>query len=109
MEDPAGYFEQYGTNIKPGKIELRESGEVKEDPTATKLFPEWSSSDGRTLRAVGKSVNTKKSQVKESGDPFFEYSVMQHIHSLGLPTAIPIARAQHNGTHLIVMEQVPGY
>ena len=106
--DPFCYFETHGRNIKSGEVEHDEEGLVKEDPTATKDLPVWKDLSGKELRVVGKKVNTVKSQVGKSGDPFYEYSIMEIAKEFDLPAPTPIAKAEHDDQHLIVMENVEG-
>ena len=46
LDDPAGYFEREGRNIKTGEIKYDESGAVREDPTAVKDLPIWKNTEG---------------------------------------------------------------
>ncbi|MST04376.1 MAG: hypothetical protein EXS49_02315 [Candidatus Pacebacteria bacterium] len=96
-------------NIKPGEIEHDHAGVVKEDPTAVKELPIWTDEAGVELAVVGKRVNTIKSQVRKSGDPFYEYKIMQLVNEIGLPAPKPIAKAEQSGSHLIVMEKALGF
>ncbi len=106
--DPFGYFEREGRNIKSGEIQYDEQGVVKEDPTCTKDLPVWRNSEGLELQTVGKKVNTEKSQVGKSGDPFYEYSIMEIAREFGLPAPIPVAKIKRNNEHLIVMQKILG-
>ncbi len=108
-KDPIKYFEEKGVNIKSGDIKQDESGRVREDPTAVKDLPVWRNQDGLELHTVGKRVNTAKGNVGESGDPFYEYKVMEVIQELGLPCPRPVSKVEQGGNHLIVMERVPGF
>ncbi|MDP3958037.1 MAG: hypothetical protein Q8Q36_01070 [bacterium] len=107
-ENPIDYFEKHGSNIKSGKITYKDSGEIEEDPTAVKDFPVWKNDAGEELFAVGKKVNLSKSQIEKSNDPFYEYRVMRIAQEFNLPGARPIAKAEKDGTHLIVMEKIRG-
>lgn len=106
--DPLGYFESQGRNIKSGEIKRGETGRVREDPTAVKELPTWSDSQGNQLHAIGKRVNMEKGKIGESGDPFYEYRIMEIVRDAGLPTPRPIAKAEQSGAHLIVMEKARG-
>lgn len=105
---PIKYFEEKGINIKSGEIKRDETGRVREDPTAVKDFPVWRNSEGSELYTVGKRVNTEEAKVGLSGDPFYEYKIMEIAQELGLPAPRPVAKAQEAGGHLIVMERVNG-
>ncbi len=107
-QDPLGYFESKGKNIKSGEIKRDETGRVREDPTAVKELPVWKNADNTELRAIGKKVNIEKGKVGESGDPFYEYRIMEIVSEAGLPTPRPIAKVEQSGAHLIVMEKVQG-
>lgn len=106
--DPIGYFESQGKNIKSGEIKRDETGRVREDPTAVKELPVWTNTDGNELHTIGKRVNVQKGKVGESGDPFYEYLVMELVSEAGLPTPRPVAKVEQSGAHLIVMEKVRG-
>jgi len=109
IDDPLGYFEERGANIKSGELKVDEEGRVREDPTATKDLPVWENDEGEEIKTVAKRVNVIKSEVGKSGDPFYEYDVMRRVLEMGLPAARPIARVEQGGTHLIVMERVSGF
>ncbi len=106
--DPVGYFEREGQNIKTGKIKTDEAGRVREDTTAVKDLPIWRDDHGVELQTVGRRVDITKGAVGESGDPFYEYKILQRLHGMGLPAARPIAKAEQGGVHIIVMERIPG-
>lgn len=108
MVDPFGYFERKGVNIKQGDIKKDETGRVREDPTAVRDLPPWHNKDGVRLHIVGKRVNVRKGFVGESGDPFYEYKILERLHELHLPAARPVAKAERDGNHLIVMSRIPG-
>lgn len=108
LDDPSGYFEREGKNIKTGEIKYDEAGAIREDPTAVKDLPVWSNAEGAEIETVGRRVNTKKGIVGESGDPFYEYKILEQLAQMGLPAAKPIAKAEQAGTHVIVMERIPG-
>ncbi len=107
-ENPLGYFESRGRNIKPGQTRRDEFGAIREDPTAVKELPTWVGPDGRELQTVGKRVNVEKGMIGKSRDPFYEYGIMEVVSGLGLPTPKPVAKAEQQGAHLIVMEKVEG-
>ncbi|WKZ27091.1 MAG: hypothetical protein QY311_03105 [Candidatus Paceibacterota bacterium] len=106
--DPLKYFEEKGTNIKPGETKYDETGRVREDPTAVKDLPVWKNKEGVELHTVGKRVNKEKGKIGEIRDPFYEYKVMEIIQELGLPCPRPVARVEQGGNNLIVMERVHG-
>lgn len=108
LDDPVGYFEREGKNIKTGETKYDEAGRVREDPTAVKDLPVWKNEDGTELHTVGRRVNTDKGAVGESGDPFHEYKILERLAQIGLPAARPIAKAEQANTHIIVMERIPG-
>jgi len=105
---PIKYFEEKGTNIKSGETKRDEAGRVREDPTAVKDFPVWKNTEGAELYTVGKRVNTGKAKVGLSGDPFYEYRIMEIAQELGLPAPRPVAKVEEGGSHLIVMGRVNG-
>lgn len=107
-QNPLGYFESQGKNIKSGEVKRDETGRVREDPTAVKELPMWADGNGNELHTIGKRVNIEKGKVGESGDPFYEYRVMKIVSEAGLPTPRPIAKVEQSGAHLIVMEKVQG-
>ncbi len=108
LDDPAGYFEREGKNIKSGEIKYDEGGTVREDPTAVKDLPVWKNGEGAEIQTVGKRVNVGKGAVGESGDPFHEYKILERLAEMGLPAAKPIAKVEQGNTHIIVMERIPG-
>ncbi|HVV15226.1 MAG TPA: hypothetical protein VHD55_02420 [Candidatus Paceibacterota bacterium] len=108
LNDPVGYFERGGKNIKTGEVKYDEAGALREDPTAVKDLPVWTNSNGIEILTVGRRVNTIKGAVGESGDPFYEYKILEKLMEIGLPAARPIAKAEQGGTHIIVMERIPG-
>jgi len=105
--DPIKYFKSEGENIKEGDTKIDEDGRVREDPEAVKVLPNWKTKNN-DYKVIGKLVNTEKGQIKKSGNPIHEFSVLSRIHELGLPGARPIARAEHNGEHLLIMEKLKG-
>jgi len=107
-DDPMGYFEQQGVNIKPGEAKYDEGGQLREDPTAVKELPEWEGEEGDRVRPIGKRVNVAKGEVGTSGDPFYEYRIIREVRRRGLPAPRPLAAAKQGDNHLIVMERVPG-
>ena len=108
LDDPRGYFEREGKNIKDGEIKVDEQGRVREDPTAVKDFPVWKREDDQELLTVARRVNAVKGEVGNSGDPFYEYGILEKLQRMGLPAARPVAKAEQAGTHIIVMERIPG-
>lgn len=108
LDDPAEYFEREGNNIKTGEVKYDETGRVREDPTAVKDLPIWKNTEGVEIQTVGRRVNTAKGTVGESGDPFYEYKILERLAQMGLPAARPIAKAEQANTHIIVMERIPG-
>lgn len=107
-DDPFEYFRKMGRNIKSGEVIYDEVGGVKEDPTATKDLPVWQNQQGEQLHTVSKKVNTLKSQVEKSGDPFYEYSIMEIAREFDLPAPIPVAKVKRDNEHLIVMKKIEG-
>ncbi len=108
LDDPVGYFEREGKNIKTGEIKYDESGIIREDPTAVKDLPIWKNAEGIEIQTVGKRVNTAKGAVGESNDPFYEYKILELLAQMGLPAAKPIAMAEQANIHIMVMEHIPG-
>lgn len=107
-DDPIRYFEHLGTNVKSGEIEMDATGRVKEDPRAVRDFPVWFTEEAE-LAVVGKRVNVEKAEIGKSGDPFYEFGIMKKVRAVGLPASNPIAKAEHGGTHLVIMERIPGF
>jgi hypothetical protein len=108
LEDPVGYFEREGENIKSGGVRFKKDGSISEDPTATKWLPTWHNENGNELRVVAKRVNVEKSEIGRASDPFYEFHVMEEVRKRGLPTVAPIAKIEQGDTHLVVMEQASG-
>ncbi len=108
INDPVGYFEREGKNIKSGEIKYDEDGGIKEDPTAVKDLPEWHNAQDEQLHTVGKRVNVEKGEIGKSGDPFYEYKILETIRDINLPAPRPVAKAEQDETHLIVMERATG-
>ena len=108
VENPLLYFESNGVPIKSGEPKIDQNGIVREDPTTVRDFPVWTNSDRKEVRTVGKKVNVAKGKVSESGDPFYEYKILQLLAKMGLPAAKPVAKTKQNGTCLIVMERILG-
>jgi len=106
--NPTLYFKEKGINIKSGEKKFKEDGTISEDPDAVKEFPLWENNQGEVVSVVGKMVNTVKSHVGKSGNPFYEYEIMELIKEMGLPCANPIAKVEQNGEYLFIMEKVPG-
>lgn len=108
LDDPTGYFEREGKNIKTGEKKIDEAGVVREDPTIVKDFPVWRNPKGVEIQTVGRRVNITKGAVGESGDPFHEYRILEKLARMGLRAAKPVAKAEQAGTYIIVMERIPG-
>lgn len=109
IDNPIEYFEQEGRNIKKGEIIRDEGGVIHEDPTAVKDLPTWKNEAGIEIQIVGKRVNADKGAVRDSGDPFHEYKILEQLAEIGLPAAKPIAKVEQAGVHIIVMERLPGF
>lgn len=107
-DDPVGYFEETGRNIKPGDMKKDETGKVRDDPSAVKEFPAWKDVMGNELNVVGKKINVTKGEVGKSGDPFYEYKVLEIVHELGLPAQSPVAKVESGNSHFIFTEKVKG-
>lgn len=108
LDNPVGYFERYGKNIKEGEVVVDKTGRVREDPTAVKDLPVWENSKGEQIVCVGKRVNILKGNVIKSGDPFYEYEILKILYEEGLPGARPIVKVKQGESHIIVMERIPG-
>ena len=108
LNNPVEYFEREGKNIKTGEIKYDDLGAIREDPTAVKDLPVWKNVEGEEIQAVGRRVNTAKGDIGKSGDPFYEYKILERLAQMGLPAAKPIAKAEQSGIHVIVMERIPG-
>ena len=106
--DPDGYFESKGVNIKKGEKKIDETGRVREDPTAVKDLPNWKNKEGQELAVVGKRIDITKGKTGESGDPFYEYKILEKLAQMGLPAARPIAKVEQADKKIIVMERIPG-
>ena len=107
-DDPIGYFEKEGRNVKSGEIKYDEIGKIREDPTAVKDLSPWRDQEGKELATVARRVNIEKGEVGKSGDPFYEYGILELVRELGLPAANPVAKAEFGRSHLIVMKKIPG-
>lgn len=107
-QDPNGYFETKGKNIKPGEIKRDGAGKIEEDPTAVKELPVWRDSEGNELTVIGKRVNPNKGSVRDSGDPSYESKVIKELASAGLPSAKLVAESEQEGTFLSFTERVKG-
>lgn len=106
---PLQYFREHGLNIKPGETEYKEDGRISEDPTAVKCLPVWHDRQGNPIRVIAKKINTVKSQIGKSGNPWHEVDVMKRVAEAGLPVARLLAVAEENGEHLFVTERVAGF
>ena len=60
-----------------GEIKYDETGRIREDPTAVKDLPIWKNTEGVEIQTVGRRVNATKGVVRESGDPFYEYKILE--------------------------------
>lgn len=107
-DDPIGYFEREGKNVKTGEIKYDETGRVREDPTAVKDLPVWHGLEGNELNTVARRVNIEKGEIGKSGDPFYEYKVLELLRELRLPAAKPVAKVEQKNNRLIVMEKIIG-
>lgn len=107
-DDPVGYFEREGKNVKTGEIKYDKTGRVREDPTAVKDLPVWHDQAGNELHTVARRVNIEKGEIGKSGDPFYEYKILELLRDLRLPAAKPFAKAEQRSSHLIVMEKISG-
>lgn len=108
LEQPFEYFEAHGKNIRDGEIKIDPDGRVRDDPSAVKEMPTWSTSAGQELHTIGKKVNPEKAEIKKSSDPFYEYHIMEIVHELGLPAPHPILKAEQAGKYLFLVEKIPG-
>lgn len=106
--DPVGYFEREGKNVKTGEIKYDETGRVREGPTSVKDLPMRHDQEGNELDTVARRVNIEKGEIGKSQDPFYEYKVLELLQELRLPAAKPVAKAEQENNHLIVMEKIPG-
>jgi len=107
-KNPIGYFETKGINIKTGEIKRDDIGVVKEDPSAVKELPMWVDKNRKELQVIGKRVNIEKGKVGESGNPFYEYKMIETVRSIGLPAPKLIAKAEQQEARLILMEKIIG-
>lgn len=108
IDDPVGYFEHTGKNIKTGEKKIDETGRVREDPTAVKDLPVWKNNQGQEILTVGRRVNIIKGKVGESGDPFYEYEVLKKLARMKLHVARPVAKIEQAGIYIIITERIPG-
>ena len=108
VADPMQYFHEHGSAIQAGDVTFDEAGRITDDPTAVADFPVWRSRGGEEIRVVCKRVNRDKSGVRRSGDPFYEYRVLQLVRELGFVTARPLARFRQGSDYFIVTEKVEG-
>ncbi|MFA6445952.1 MAG: hypothetical protein WCW14_01740 [Candidatus Paceibacterota bacterium] len=108
IDDPVGYFERFGENIKKGNRKIDDKGVIRDDPTAVKDLPVWRNQEGLEKHVVGKLVNIDKGNIRKTGDPFYEYKVLQRLNQLRLPSAKIVARVEQDGMYLILMERIPG-
>lgn len=110
VADPMRYFDQRGTRVRRGTVvTYNAAGRIDDDPNAVRDFPVWSNPRGEELRVVGKRVNTKKSMVRRSANPFYEYRVMHLVRELGFVTARPLATLAQRGSYFFVTERVEGF
>ncbi len=108
-ESPWKYFQEHGLNIKPGDTEYKEDGRISEDPTAVKCLPVWHDEAGNPIRVIAKKINTIKSQIGKTGNPWHEVDVMRRVAEAGLPVARLLAVAEDKGEHLFVTERIAGF
>lgn len=108
LGNPFGYFETRGKNIRSGDPKTDADGRVRDDPSAVKELPAWNMPSGEKLHTVAKKINTEKGEVGKSGDPFYEYHIMESVHELGLPAPTLVAKIQQDGAYLFVVKKVPG-
>jgi len=108
VADPMKYFHEHGSAVRAGDVTYDEAGRITDDPTAVADFPVWRNHRGEEIRVVCKRVNRHKSGVRRSGDPFYEYRVLQLVRELGFVTARPLARIGQRGDYFIVTEKVEG-
>jgi len=105
--DPFNYVENFGVNIKSGEKKFDDNNRLREDPTAVKILPEWNF-DGESIIPVAKMVNLEKGKVGESGDPLYEYNIIKHVRSFGLPAPKPILSVERDGNYIFLTEKVAG-
>jgi hypothetical protein len=108
VADPMKYFHEHGSAVQAGDVTYDEAGRITDDPTAVADFPVWRNRRGDEIRVVCKRVNRHKSGVRRSGDPFYEYRVLQLVRELGFVTARPVARFGQGSDYFIVTERVEG-
>jgi hypothetical protein len=77
LKAPVEYFEREGKNIKSGEIKYDDNGRVREDPSAVKDLPAWKNQEGKEIQVVSRRINVTKGKVGESGDPFYEYKILE--------------------------------
>lgn len=104
---PFLYFESHGIPVKKGEIKRDDKGRVKEDPTAVRYFPEWKDGE-RSLLVVAKKVNDKKGMLAETGEPLYEYNLLEYMCSLDLPVPKPVGYAEGERGAIFLMEKVKG-
>jgi hypothetical protein len=110
VADPMRYFDEYGKRVRRGTVvTYNAAGRVDDDPNAVRDFPEWSDPGGQELRVVCKRVNPTKSMVRRSGNPFYEYRIMQLVRELGFVTARPLARLTQRDSYFFLTERVEGF
>lgn len=97
-QDPFVYFERNGENIKPWKEKIKVKQFLWKNNKEIKM---------NELRVVAKLVSLKGEIIK-SGDPFYEYNVMQIIQELNLPGAKTVAKIEYGDRRMILMERIPG-
>jgi hypothetical protein len=103
MEDPFGYFEREGINIKPGKKKFDRKEKLIDDPDAVKMFP-WTND----LKVVGKMIDTDKGMIKETGDPFYEMMIIDAVRAAGLPATEVIGTVEQDGKYMMITEWIRG-
>ncbi len=107
-DDPLGYVEVHGKNMRSGEIQKDETGKIREDPTAVKELPAWMNARNEKLETVAKRINVDKAKIRKFSDPFYEYKMMKIVLAAGLPAAKPIAQVELGDSYLLIMEKLPG-
>jgi len=106
-DNPFDYVKSFGVNIKNGERKIDDVGAVREDPNAVKLLPKWQFRESEFI-PVAKIINLLKGEVGNSEDPFYEYNIIRHIRSLGLPAPEPILSVEKDGEYMFLTKKVSG-